>query len=147
MVRTVTKEGIASILARGGSVTPVPKEIPPEVRIEGMSEAIEKYHQVKHEKMKAWSENHAAKLAKLDELIKAVKNQDLAEAMKQLVAIQTSMLELKVAHEAREAIEDLEDLDDDDDEPCTYKLTGKRDRRGFIDIEYGLTFTPVKNDE
>ncbi len=32
-------------------------------------------------------------------------------------------------------------------EPCDYKLTGKRDQRGLIDLEYGLTFTAIRNDD
>ena len=34
--------------------------------------------------------------------------------------------------------------DDTDHSPCSYKVTGKRDQRGLIDLEHGLIFTAVK---
>ena len=146
MVREVSKEGIASVLARGGMATPVPKEPPPEVKIQGLDEIMGQILGMKQEKMDAWKESHAAKLEKLDEMIQAIKENQLD--IEPLTMLMAELVALKAAHEAREVLEDLEDDDDDhDDEPCEYKLTGRRDRRGLIDLEYGLTFTPVKSDE
>lgn len=117
------------------------------VRVPELVELFKHFHQMKHEHSMKHEAKWEEKLKKLDELIAAVKGikldtpkgTDLGPIMKLLADIQKEHTKIAADHAAMKA----EYSDDDDDEPCTYKLTGKRDQRGLIDLEYGLTFTPI----
>jgi len=84
------------------------------------------------EHKKKWAE----KMAKFDELITAVK------AIKAPAPARPMDLKPLIA-----AVLARREESGDDSEPCDYKLTGKRDQRGLIDLEYGLTFTAIRNDD
>lgn len=134
MAEPISKDEIERIEKSGGKVNLMAKII----AIPGLEKIAKHFHDMKHEQAQAYKAAMDAKLKKMDQLIKALEKQDLADAMKRLCAIQNAMLEMKQKHMQEK---------DEEHEPCEYKLTGRRDRRGFIDIEHGLTFTPVKNDE
>ena len=108
---------------------------------------------MKHEEMASYKDAQDSKLAKFDELIQVIKEAASgsdAEVKAMLVRIMTEHSEVLREHATlteqfnahKEHCEKHEG-----DELCAYRLTGQRDRRGFIDIEFGITFTPVKNDE
>ncbi len=134
MPEPISKSELEEIKARGGQIEMLAKVI----SVPGLEQIARHFHDMKTEEAAAYKSAHDAKLAKMDQLIKALESKDLADAMKRLCEIQNAMLEMKKKHMQEK---------DEEHEPCEYKLTGRRDRRGFIDIEHGLTFTPVKNDE
>jgi hypothetical protein len=132
-VRKVNKSELEKIAARGGKVETMPRH----VAMPGLEAIMQHFHEMKVEQAEGHEKAQAAKLKKMDQLIKALGNQDLADAMKRLCEIQNAMLEMKQKHEAKE---------DDDHEPCAYVLTFERDRRGYIDGTKGIRFTPVADD-
>lgn len=134
MVRVLTKEDLEVIESKGGSVERTPKPSPEVIQVSGLEAIVEHFHQMKHEQQVAHDKHMAQKLAKAEELITAVRASKVD--VTQLTKLVAELVAMKVAHEKRE-------LEEDDDEPCTYKLTGRRDQRGLIDLEFGLTFTPV----
>ena len=135
MPNPISKKQIEEIEARGGKVNLMAKII----AIPGLEAIARHFHDMKHEQAEAHKAAMAAKLEKMDQLIKALESKDLAGAMQRLCEIQNAMLEMKQKHMAEK--------DDDDDEPCEYLLTFDRDRRGLIDGDKGIRFKPVKSDE
>lgn len=137
----LTKKDIAEIEARGGQVNLMAKII----SIPVLEKIARHFTEMKQAHLESYKAAHAAKLAKLDELIKVLEKKeiDLTPVLNIMGEIQKDHARIAAEHKAL-----MEKGDDyEEHEPCEYKLTGRRDRRGFIDIEHGLTFTPVKNDE
>ena len=140
MVRKVSDMQLQLAQAKGAQVSRPPMNFksPELVAIMEKFFAMKQENSAKHEAK--WKE----KLAKMDEMIAAVKaikidvpkGTDLGPVMKLLAQIQKD-------HSALMSKGD----DDDNDAPCAYKVTGKRDQRGLIDLEAGLVFTPMKGDE
>lgn len=143
MPEPISKLEIAEIEARGGKVSLMAKII----SIPGLEQIARHFHDMKHEQAEAYKVASAAKLEKMDELIKVLdtKPTDLMAIVAIVAGIKSDHATLSADFLEHKAHCDAED--EEDEEPCEYKLTGKRDRRGFIDLEYGLTFTPVKKDE
>jgi putative sterol carrier protein len=137
----ISKQEIAEIEKRGGKVSLMAKI----VSIPGLEKLVRHFHEMKHEQTKTYAAVHAAKIAKLDQLIEAVKGSkgDMMPVMVELIKIQKEHVTLIADFNAHKEHCDQED----DDEPCAYRVTGKRDRRGFIDLEVGLLFTPVPKEE
>jgi hypothetical protein len=137
--KPITKKEIERIEAAGGKVTLMAKIISMPV----LEQIARHFHEMKHEQAKTYAAVHAAKLEKLDQLISAVKGgkHDMMPVMVELIKIQKEHVTLIADFNAHK-----EHCDQEDDEPCAYRVTGKRDRRGFIDLEVGLLFTPVKDD-
>jgi hypothetical protein len=130
----ISKEEIERIEKGGGKVNLMAKII----AVPGLEAIARHFHDMKHEQAEAYRAASAAKLKKMDEMIKAIGKPTEIPGLLALVKIMTELKALQVEHEKKE---------DDEHEPCAYKVTGKRDRRGFIDLEVGLTFTPVPKDE
>ena len=105
MPEPISKMELDQIQKRGGKVETLPKLI----EIPGLERIVKHFHDMKHEQTMAYKAAAEAKLAKLDELIKALEKNDLADAMKRLCEIQNAMLEMKQKHMAEEK--------DDDDDP------------------------------
>ena len=137
MPNPISQKEIEEIEARGGKVNLLAKII----AVPALENLVRHFHEMKHEQMMGYKEAHAAKLKKMDEMIAAIGKPTLVPGLRDLVQIMTELKALQVEHELKE------DDEDDEHKPCAYKVTGKRDRRGFIDLEHGLTFTPVENDE
>jgi hypothetical protein len=134
----ISKKEIEEIEARGGTVNLMAKIISMPV----LESIARHFHEMKHEQAENYKAAMEAKLKKMDEMIVAIGKPTQIPGLINLVKIMTELKALQVAHEKHELEED-----DDEHEPCAYKVTGKRDRRGFIDLEHGLTFTPVPKDE
>jgi putative sterol carrier protein len=136
----ISKKELELVEKRGGKVSIMAKII----SLPGLEQLVRHFHEMKHEQTKTYAAVHAAKIAKLDQLIEAVKGSknDMMPVMVELIKIQKEHVTLIADFNAHKEHCDQED----DEERCAYKLTGKRDRRGFIDLEYGLTFTPVKGE-
>lgn len=133
MPNPISKKEIEEIEARGGKVNLMAKIIAMPV----LENLVRHFHEMKHEQQENYKAAMEAKLKKMDEMIAAISKPTLVPGLRDLVQIMTELKALQVEHEKKE---------DDEHEPCAYKVTGKRDRRGFIDLEHGLTFTPVKDD-
>lgn len=141
MVKRVTQIDLQRAAARGAEVTKIPQlvEIPELEKL--LTEMMGQEVRIRDEKNRRWGENHQEKMAKFDELIAAIKSAtpatlDLAPIMAMVREIQRDHKKIAAEHAALMA-------GGEEREPCTYKLTGRRDQRGLIDLEYGLTFTPV----
>jgi len=96
---------------------------------------VEHFHQMKAEHAKKHEENFAKKLAKLDEIVKAVGKPTNIPGLKDLVKIMTELKKLQVEHEQRE-----------DKKKCDYLLTFDRDQRGLIDGKKGILFKAVSGE-
>ena len=144
MPEPISKIEIAEIEARGGKVSLLARII----SIPGLEKIAQHFHEMKHEQAESYKEASAKKLAKMDELIKVLETKptDLMAIVAIVAGIKSDHTTLSAEFHEHKAHCDAEE-DEHEEEPCAYKLTGKRDRRGFIDLEYGLTFTPVKSDE
>jgi hypothetical protein len=119
---------------------------PMELQIPELVQLMEKFQAMKAEHAAKHEANFEKKLKKMDEIVKAIqaaaaKSSTLAKVeipgMKELLGLMADLKKLQIEHAKHEATED-------DDEPCNYKLTGRRDQRGLIDLEHGLTFTVIK---
>lgn len=141
MAEPISKQELELIEKRGGKVSLMAKVI----SLPGLEQLVRHFHDMKHEETKTYAAVHAAKIAKLDLLIEAVKGSkhDMMPVMVELIKIQKEHVTLIADFNAHKAHCDQ----DDDDEPCAYRVTGKRDRRGYIDLEAGLLFTPVKAED
>jgi len=132
--KPLTKSDIEAIEQRGGKVNLMAKII----AVPGLEAIARHFHDMKHEQQQNYKAAMEAKLKKMDEMITAIGKPTEIPGLRDLVKIMTELKALQVAQEKKE---------DEEHKPCAYKVTGKRDRRGFIDIEHGLTFTPVKTDD
>ncbi len=111
-----------------------------EIDFPGLATIIEYFkHEMAEEKNdgkddkddKAHAEHRAKKFQMMKELIAAVKAIKTPQPLdlKPLIAAVTAQRE------------------ESGGEPCDYRLTGRRDQRGLIDLEHGLTFTAIRNDD
>lgn len=147
-VRRVTAKDLELAQKNGAKITRPPMS----VEIPGLEKAMEHLHAMKHERQKSHEALTEKKLAKMDEVIKAIgaikpgKDTDLSPLMKMMQKILKEHATIVAEFNAHKKHCDLED---EEHEQVAYKLTGKRDRRGLIDLEHGLMFTPVngKGDE
>ncbi|TFH48857.1 MAG: hypothetical protein E4H01_05510 [Lysobacterales bacterium] len=148
MVRMLTKAELEGIASRGGQVDRLPQKmsIVDPVTIEGLQKLFADMMEMKRSHSAAHQAQWEKKFAKMDQLITAVKaaakGTDLGPVMKMMADIQAEHKKIAVEHAALKV--EYEREDESEDEGCAYKLTGRRDQRGLIDLEYGLTFTPVK---
>lgn len=149
MPEPISKKELELIEKRGGQIDTLAKVI----AVPALENIARHFDEMKHEEMASYKAASESKLAKMDELIKVIQEAASgsdAEVKAMLVRIMTehsavlrehaTLTEQFNAH--KEHCEKHEG-----DELCAYRLTGQRDRRGFIDIEFGITFTPVKHDE
>lgn len=143
MVRRVTDMDLQLAQKRGAKATR------PALNLEmpEMVELFKHFHEMKHQHSMKHEEQWEKKFQKMDEMIKAIQalgkkdsSQVTIPGMEKLVKLMGDLKQLQVEHAKHEAMED------DDHEPCAYKLTGKRMANGLIDIEHGLTFTPIDGD-
>jgi hypothetical protein len=139
MAKSVTDMNVALRVARGAKI-----ERPEQtVNIPGLAEAMERFMALKREHSKMHSAAIDKKLGKLDELIAAVKGIKVEAA--DLGPVMNLLAQIQKDHSALMAKKD--EYDEQDRKPCNYKVTGKRDRRGLIDLEAGLVFTPMTADD
>ncbi len=146
MHEPISKKELELVEGRGGQVDILAKII----SIPALEAITQLILQVKIDQAESYTDGQEEKLAKFDELIKAIesKSMDLGPVVRIVAEIQkehTALIADFNAH--KEHCKKHEEEEEHEEERCAYKLTGKRDRRGFIDIEYGLTFTPVKDDD
>ena len=143
MAKRVTDMQLALAQQRGAKLERPPMEL----QVPELVKLFESFHQMKAEHAQKHEANFEKKLKKMDEIVKAIqaaaaKSSNLAKVeipgMKELLGLMADLKKLQIEHAKHEATED------DDHEPCSYKMTGKRDQRGLIDIEAGLTFTVIK---
>ncbi len=152
MHEPISKKELELVEKRGGQVELMAKII----SIPALEAITQLILQVKIDQAESYQEGQTEKLAKFDELIKVIQEASSGSdaELKQMLA-QIMREHSVVLREHATLIADFNahkehcktHEEEEENERCAYKLTGKRDRRGFIDIEYGLTFTPVENDE
>lgn len=136
MVRRVTDMQLQLAREKGAQVSrPAMKiEFPELVALFEHYQEMKRKHSEKHEAQ--WEK----KFAKMDELVKAIQNITIEgsspEIAKILLAIKKEHSTVTAEHKALKAMAHTH-------ENCNYKVTGKRDQRGLIDIEAGLTFTVI----
>jgi len=146
MVRKVTDMDLVLARERGAQSTRPPVEM----QFPELIQLIEHYHEMKHENAQRHEANFSKKLAKRDDSVKAIekataaktqaaKPVDLKPFMKMLTSIQAEHIKILKEHTMLKA----EYGEGEEHKPCDYKITGKRDQRGLIDLEAGLTFTAV----
>lgn len=143
MVKQVTQLDLQRVVQKGAKV----ERIPALVQVPELVTLFEHFHKMKHAHAERHEANFAKKLAKMDEIVKAIekaasqsktqaaKPVDMGPVMKLLNDIRKEHQGFKAELAARPEAEEHE--------PCDYKLTGKRDQRGLIDLEAGLMFTAV----
>jgi hypothetical protein len=125
-VRKVNKGELEKIQARGGKVHTMPKH----VAMPGLEAVIAQFAALKKDAGERHDRHNAAMLERIDKLLEAIASIRLVPGKPQdLAPLIAAIGEMRQEHE-----------------PCDYKLTGKRDRRGFIDLEHGLTFTAVRDE-
>lgn len=145
----ISKKELELVKGRGGKVALMAKVI----TIPALEAITQLMLQVKIDQAESYQEGQTEKLAKFDELITTIKEAASgsdAEVKAMLVRIMTEHSAVLREHATltEQFNAHKEHCDKHEDEArCAYKLTGKRDRRGFIDIEYGLTFTPVNGGD
>ncbi len=145
MGRPITEMELSMRADRGARIER-PEQV---VKIPQLAKMVEAMLSFKREQQKKYEAKWEQKFAKMDQLIAAVQNikpadqVDLAPLMKMMADIQKEHKKIAAEHAVLKA-EYSKGEEYEDHEPCEYKLTGKRDRRGLIDLEHGLTFTPVK---
>jgi len=145
MVKRVTDKDLILAQERGGKL----KRPPIKLEIPELVELFNKFHQMKIDRSKKHEAGIEKKLGKMDEIVKAInaaakksttaKSVDLGPIMKLLNDIRKEHQAIVSEFNAHKKHCD----EHEDDEPCDYKLTGKRDQRGLIDLEAGLIFTAV----
>jgi hypothetical protein len=138
----ISKKELELIEKRGGQITTLAKII----SIPALEAITQLMLQVKIDQAEAYTEGQEQKMAKMDELIKALESKEMnlgpvVKIVSDIKAEHTQLIADFNAHKEHCRTHEEEE----EHEPCAYKMTGKRDRRGFIDLEYGLTFTPVKD--
>lgn len=145
MAKRVSDMELAIAQKRGAQVTrPALKVEFPE-----LIALIEQYHGMKEKMRGQYQEKWEKKLAKMDELIKAISNIKLEAGPgggneKQLLELGKLILSIKKEHSTVQAEHKALASMAHTHEPCNYKVTGVRDQRGLIDIEKGLLFEVVK---
>lgn len=147
MAKKVTEMDLILASDRGAKMSRPPME----VQIPDLVELFKDFQQMKIDRSKKHEASIEKKLAKMDEIVKAInaaakkstqaKTVDLGPIMKLLNEIRKEHQAIVSEFNAHK--KHCDEHDDDDDEPCDYKLTGKRDQRGLIDLEAGLIFTAV----
>lgn len=148
MVRQVSELDLEKARRQGAEVVQRPSKIEAP-QLTDIAQIMREFAAMKKDVAAKYEEKWKKKLAKMDELIEAIRacapdNTSNGELMAMLKNIQKEHTKIASEHAALMAVEKEEhEGGHDDDEPCTYKLTGRRDNRGLIDLEYGLTFTPV----
>ena len=143
MVRKVTEMDLVVARDRGAQLNRPPME----VKIPELVELFEKFHQMKADRYNKHEANIEKKLSAMGDIVKAINaaakrssaSVDLGPIMKLLNDIRKEHQAIVSDFNAHKKHCD----EHDDDEPCDYKLTGKRDQRGLIDLEAGLIFTAV----
>ncbi len=140
MPNPIGKKELELIEKRGGQIDTLAKVI----AIPVLEKIARHFDEMKHEELASYKAASESKLAKMDELIKVLESKsiDLGPVVAIVAAIKAEHATLIADFNAHK-----EHCDKEDDEPCAYRVTGQRDRRGFIDIEVGLLFTPVPKDE
>lgn len=131
MPKAISKLELEEIHARGGQVETLAKII----SVPGLESIAKHFQELKAEQAAAHQKMGDAKLAKLDELIKALQASkiDLGPIVKMIADIQREHGVMKAQLEQRV----------DEKHPCEYLLTFDRDRRGLIDGTKGIKFSPV----
>ena len=139
MVEPITKKELELIEKRGGQIDTLARII----AVPALEKIARHFDEMKHEEMASYKAASEGKLAKMDQLIKVLEDKaiDLGSVVKIVSDIKAEHAGLIADFNAHKA-----HCDKEDDGPCAYRVTGQRDRRGFIDIEVGLLFTPVKDD-
>ncbi len=129
MARNVTNMDLVASKDRGARI-----ERPEQtMRIPELVRFMEHLQQMKSDQQAAHDKAIAQKLAKMDEVIKAI------QAIKTPAAAKAQDLKPLV-----KAITEMRQEAADPHKSCSYKVTGKRDQRGLIDLEHGLIFTAVE---
>ncbi len=146
MPDSISKKELELVEKRGGRIDILAKII----SIPALEAITQLMLQVKIDQAESYTEGQEEKMAKFDELIKTLadKELNLGPVVRIVAEIQkehTALIADFNAH--KEHCKKHEEEEEHEHEPIAYKLTGKRDRRGFIDLEYGLTFTPVKDGD
>ena len=139
-VRRVTERDLELAQASGAKLTR-PNMV---VELPGLEEMMKHFHAMKHERTKSHEAMTEKKLAKMDEVIKAIQATGAGKDQAGLMAMMQKILKehatIVAEFNAHKKHCDMED----DEEPHDYKLTGRRDQRGLIDLEYGLKFEVIK---
>lgn len=142
-VRRVTAKDLELAQKNGATLTRPPMS----VEIPGLDKMMEHLHAMKHERQKSHEALTEKKLAKMDEVIKAIGEITGAGTEPALMQMMEKILKEHATIVAEfKAHKEHCDREDEEHEMVAYKLTGKRDRRGLIDFEHGLMFTPVKGN-
>lgn len=134
MAKQFSEDELEALRRRGAGV----QRLSTEVSVPELRQMFEAHQATMTEKMARWEKNHSEKMAKFDELIKAIQ----VAGNKRSGAIDTGPI-MKLIGEMQREHKELVATMATEKERCAYKLTGRRDQRGLIDLEYGLTFTPV----
>jgi len=122
------------------------------VDIPGLDKMMEHLHAMKHERQKSHEGMTEKKLAKMDEVIKAIQAIKFPTLPKGDASAPVMKMMEKILKEHATIVAEFKahkehcDREDEEHEMVAYKLTGKRDQRGLIDFEHGLMFTPVKGN-
>lgn len=116
-------------------------------------ELFKHFHEMKHQHSMKHEEQWEKKFAKMDQLVKAIEGIKLEPGKpgkpgndKAVAEVAKILLQIKKEHSTvtaeHKALKEMAHTH----EACDYKVTGKRDQRGLIDLEHGLTFTAIHND-
>lgn len=143
MVRQVSELDLEKARRQGAEVAQRASKIEAPQLAE-IAEIMRQFAAMKKDMADKYEAKWKAKLEKMDELIGAIKavemTADNSELVKMLRDIRKEHTKIASEHAALMAVEKEEH---EGGGACTYKVTGRRDQRGLIDLEYGLTFTPV----
>jgi len=145
MVKRVTQLDLQRVVQKGARID----RIPALVEIPEMVKLFEHFHKMKHEHAQRHEANFEKKLAAMAAIVKAIEKAAAQSAKSpapakpiDLAPIMKLIGDIRKEHQAF-ALKMAERPEAEEHEPCDYKLTGKRDQRGLIDLEAGLTFTAV----
>jgi hypothetical protein len=126
--KVLSQAQMAEIKLKGGKVETMPKL----VHAPGLEQIALQFAEIKREAADRHMKHNHAMMTRLDALIESVKAIKITATPQDLAPLAAAIMSMRQAHTEHE--------------PCDYKLTGKRDRRGFIDLEHGLTFTAVRDE-
>lgn len=132
MVKRVTDMQLRLAQDQGKVVTRPPMK----VEFPELINLIEHFQQMKREFAEKHEKKWEQKLERLDKLIAAVEKSGGGEVAKALAKIQKEHNAMAAEAKALKSMAHTH-------KPCSYKVTGKRDQRGLIDLEAGLTFTVI----
>ena len=141
MARRMTAMDL-QVAAQNGAEVNRPKQVIDSPQLGDIAEIMRQFAAMKQEMSDKYEAKWRAKLAKMDELINAIANIKLeggehsAEVVRLLAQIKKEHSTMGATQAALKEVAHVH-------ENCAYKVTGRRDQRGLIDLEYGLTFTPV----